>query len=300
MLQGLRSRYGELITSASHLVLLLIAFQIGNQPATVFFVSLIGIISFFAWASNFKRTRLIADTPTSRIGSAAQGYIELHGSALLDPENLIRSPISGRSCIWYRFQTFVRQHDNKWAKVNEGISDSVFEISDGTGRCFIDPDHAEVIGAERHVTRQGEYKNIEELLYAPSVYALGEFTTVGGASSPLNLKEDVAALLAEWKRDRATLHQRFDLDGNGEIDLQEWELARKAAVREVEKQHHEIRIQNGTHIMRVPKDGRLFILSNHSPHKLRNKYLFWSTAHLLIMFASVAAVIWLLSSPSLS
>lgn len=211
MLQGFRSRYGELITSVSHLALLVLAFHIGDQVATVFIVGLIGVISFFAWASNFKRTRLIADTPTSRIGSAAQGYVELHGSALLDPENLIRSPISGRSCVWYRFQTFVRQHDRKWARVNEGISDSVFEISDGTGRCFIDPDHAEVIGAEKHITYQGQYKNVEELLYAPSVYALGEFSTLGGANSPLNLKEDVTALLAEWKRDKARLHQRLTL-----------------------------------------------------------------------------------------
>lgn len=296
MLQGFKSRYAELITSASHLVLLAMAIYVGNKHATIVFVALIGIISFFAWMSNFRRMRLIADTPTSRIGSAAQGYVELHGSALLDPENLIRSPLSGRSCVWYRFQVFVRQHDNKWAKVNEGISDSIFEISDGSGRCFIDPDYAEVIGAEKHVTRQGQYKNVEELLYAPSVYALGEFSTLGGASSPLNLKEDVTALLADWKRDKATLHQRFDLDGNGEIDLQEWELARKAAVREIEKQHREIRAQNGTHIMRAPKDGRLFILSNHSPHKLRNKYLFWSTVHLSIIFASVVALIWLLDN----
>ncbi|PKO53225.1 MAG: hypothetical protein CVU26_05100 [Betaproteobacteria bacterium HGW-Betaproteobacteria-2] len=92
-----------------------------------------------------------------------------------------------------------------------------------------------------------------------------------------------------------TLHERFDLDGNGEIDLQEWELARRAAVREVEKQHREIRAQNGTHIMRAPRDGRLFILSNHSPQRLRNQYLCWSIWHLLIVLGSVLAVIWLLN-----
>ncbi len=294
MLQGFKSRYAELITSVSHLVLLVIAFQFGNQPATAFFVALIGLISFFAWASNFHRMRLIADTPTSRIGSAAQGYVELHGSAVLDADNLIRSPLSGISCVWYRFSVYSRQRDNKWVRVSQGVSHSVFEITDGTGRCFIDPDHAEIIGADRRVTYQGQYKNVEELLYAHSVYVLGAFDTLGGASTPLNLKADVAALLTEWKRDKTTLHERFDLDGNGEIDLQEWELARKAAVREIERQHREIRTQNGTHVMRAPRDGRLFILSNHPPHKLRNKYLFWGATHLLIVMASVAAVIWLL------
>ncbi|PKO25835.1 MAG: hypothetical protein CVU35_02035 [Betaproteobacteria bacterium HGW-Betaproteobacteria-8] len=294
-MRGFKSRYAELITSVSHLALLAIAFQLGKQPVTAVFVALIGLISFFAWASGYRRMRLIADTPTSRIGSAAQGYVELHGRAVLDADNLIRSPISGISCIWYRFWVYSRQENNKWVQVNQGISNSVFEITDGTGSCFIDPDHAEVIGAERRVTRQGDFKNVEELLYAHSVYALGEFGTLGGAGMPLSLNEDVALLLAEWKRDKKTLHERFDLDGNGEIDMQEWELARRATIREVEKQHREIRTQNGTHVMRAPHDGRLFILSNHSPHQLRNKYLGWSMLHMSIVVVSVVATIWLLS-----
>lgn len=295
MLRGFKSRYAELVTSASHLALLVIALQFGNQPITAVFVALIGLISFFAWASSYHRMRLIADTPTSRIGSAAQGYVELHGRAVLDADNLIRSPISGMSCVWYRFRVYSRQENNKWVQINQGVSNSIFEITDGTGSCFIDPDHAEVIGAERRVTRQGELKNVEELLYAHSVYALGEFGTLGGAGSPLNLNEDVALLLAEWKRDKKTLHERFDLDGNAEIGIQEWELARRAAIREVDKQHREIRMQRGTHVIRAPQAGRLFILSNYSPHKLRNKYLCWSMLHMSIVVASVVATIWLLS-----
>ncbi|MDP2247950.1 MAG: hypothetical protein Q8J65_07430 [Nitrosomonadales bacterium] len=294
MLRAFRSRYAELTTSVSHLVLLLIALQLGNQPATAFFIALIGLISFFAWVSNFHRMRLIADTPTSRIGSAPQGYVEFYGSALLSSDNLVISPISGLSCIWYRFRVYERQNNNKWTEVSRGVSDSIFGINDGSGTCFIDPDHAEVIGADRRVAYQGDHKSVEDLLFGHSVYALGEFGTLGGASIPLNLKEDVAALLAEWKRDKVSLHQRFDLNGNGELDLQEWELARKAAIREIEKQHRDIRTQNGTHVMRAPKDGRLFILSNYSPQKLRNKYLFWSTMHLLIILSSISVIGWLL------
>lgn len=294
MLRCFKSHNAGLIISFSHLALLAVAIQHGNQPETAFFVGLIGVISFFAWASSFHRKRLIADTPTSRIGSAAQGYVELHGRAVLDEDNLIRSPISGISCVWYRYRVYLRQDNNKWQQVGHGVSDGIFQITDGSGQCFIDPDHAEVVGAERRVTTEGQYRRVEELLYGHSVYALGEFSTQGGASSQLNLKEDVALLLAEWKRDRAALHERFDLDGNGEIDMQEWELARRAAVREVEKQHREIRVQSGTHIMRAPRDGRLFILSNHSPQQLRKKYLYWSVWHLLIVLVSMAAVIWLL------
>jgi hypothetical protein len=295
MLRGFKSHYAGLTTSFSHLALLVVAIQSGRQPQTAWVVALIGLISFFAWASSFHRKRLIADTPTSRIGSAAQGYIELHGRAVLDEDNLIRSPVSGISCVWYRYQIYQRLDNNKWRQVGHGVSDSIFQITDGSGRCFIDPDHAEIIGAERRVTTDGQYRRIEELLFGHSVYALGEFSTQGGASTQLSLKEDMVSLLAEWKRDRIALHERFDLDGNGEIDLQEWEVARSAAMHEVEKQHREIRAQNGIHIMRAPRDGRLFILSNHSPQRLRNMYLCWSLWHLAVVMGSVIVVIWLLN-----
>jgi hypothetical protein len=150
-----------------------------------------------------------------------------------------------------------------------------------------------VLAPERRTSYQGQYKHVEELLYAGRVYALGEFSTIGGASSTLDLKQDVSALLAEWKRNSTALHERFDLDNNGEIDMREWELARRAAVREVQKEHREIRAENGVHVMRVPRDGRLFLLSNLSPQKLRNRYLWWSLFHLSVFIMAVGAIFWL-------
>ena len=51
---------------------------------------LIGISSFFAWYANLRRYRAIADTPTSRIASAPQGYVELTGKGVHPPgERLI-------------------------------------------------------------------------------------------------------------------------------------------------------------------------------------------------------------------
>jgi hypothetical protein len=48
------------------------------------------------------------------------------------------------------------------------------------------------------------------------------------------VRVDVSDLLSEWKKDPVQPKKRFDLDGNGEIDMQEWELARHAAFRGVE------------------------------------------------------------------
>jgi hypothetical protein len=124
---------------------------------------------------------------------------------------------------------------------------------------------------------------VEHLLHGGrNLYALGEFTTIGGANSMLSLREDVNALLASWKENPADLHRRFDLNRDGEIDLKEWELARRLAKSTVEKEHRNIRAQPGVHMLRAPQDGRLFLLSPLSPQSLRRRYLLWSVFHLAV------------------
>lgn len=292
MPSGFRGQYVNTLTSASHLGLLAFAFHAGEKTVWVVCLALIALISFFAWASDYKRVRAIADVPTSRIGSAAQGYVELFGRASVTPDNLIASPLSGTSCVWFRYWVYTKNGDKKWRETSCGISHSTFEIGDGTGKCHVDPDDAEVIAPERRVSYQGEYKHVEELLYGGAVYVLGEFSTLGGANSELNLKDDVNALLAEWKQNPVAMRERFDLDKNGEIDLREWELARRAAVKEVQQQHREIRAESGVNVIRAPRDGQLFLLSSLSPQKLRSKYLFWSIFHLTVLIFAATAALW--------
>ena len=118
------------------------------------------------------------------------------------------------------------------------------------------------------------------------VYALGEFATIGGADGALDLDADVGALLAEWKKNQPELLKRFDIDNSGSIDLREWELARRQARREVEAQHREIRMQDGTHVLRKPFDNRLFLISNYLPEKLRKIYLIWSWVYFLTLVSA--------------
>lgn len=295
MLNGLRAYYVEALTSGSYLGLLALALHFREQSIEVIPLVLVVAISLLAWAATYKRVRAIADIATSRIGSAAQGYVELYGRASVDADNLITSPLSGIACIWFRYWVYSKDNsDREWRETSKGTSDSMFEISDRTGRCQVDPDNAEIISPDRRVSYQGIYKHVEEMLFAGgSVYVLGEFSTIGGANSVLSVKEDVNALLTEWKKDPAQLKKRFDLDGNGEIDLQEWELARRQAIREVETQHREFRAESGVHVMRAPRNGRLFLISNMSPQKLRHRYMLWSYFHLAISILAASAIFWL-------
>jgi hypothetical protein len=291
MLFGLRDRYVNLLTSGSHVLLLVVAIKINERPAWTISLALIAAISFFAWASNFRRFRAIADTPTSKIGSAAQGYVELYGSARSNT-SLVQAKGGSLPGVWYRCKTYRRNSERKWVMIGETVSEALFEINDGTGTCLVDPDHAEVITTHSRTWYEGQYRHIERQLFASDhIYVLGEFHTKGGAHDVLSHREDVAALLAEWKRDPEKLKERFDLNGDGEIDLQEWELARKAAAREVEKNHRELRQHPGVHVIRRPSPGRLYLISNLSPHQLKRKYQWWSAIHLGIFFAGLAGVV---------
>ena len=289
MLKDFRSYYLDTIVSTGYLAVVLFVANSEAQNKSIVSLSLLLLVGFFAWVLTYKRVLTIADIATSSIGSAAQGYVELYGRASVNPENLIRSPLSGMSCIWFRYKVYSKENsDREWREVSSGVSDTTFEITDSTGQCQVDPDDAEVVSPDRRVSYQGVYKHVEELLFAGgSIYVLGEFSTIGGANSVLSLKEDVSGLLAEWKKNPIQLKKRFDLDGNGEIDLQEWELARHSAIREVEKQHREIRTQSGVNMMRAPHDRRLFLISSMSPQKLRQRYLLWSYFHLAVMLLAV-------------
>ncbi|MBZ0097377.1 MAG: hypothetical protein K8H75_18665, partial [Sulfuricella sp.] len=114
------------------------------------------------------------------------------------------------------------------------------------------------------------------------------------ANSNLDFKGDLSALLTEWKRDKASLHERFDLNKDGQIDPREWELAVLAAKREVAKQHGEIRLRDGVHLMRKPGDGRLFLLSNLPEENLARKYVLWGGFHLLAFIGATGSAVYLL------
>lgn len=137
-------------------------------------------------------------------------------------------------------------------------------------------------------------KLVEDLLFGGRVvYVLGEFSTLGGANSVLSVRADVSDLLTRWKADDTELKRRFDLDGNGGIDLHEWEQARRLAIKTIEQQHRDIRKEPGMHMLRAPQDGRLFLISALSPQRLRRRFVLWSFFHLGVgLAAAVLLVRW--------
>lgn len=263
--------------------------------ARVLTLAVLAAISFPVWLAAYRRYRLVADTPSSRVASASQGYVELVGRSDVHPGSQTLGYSALPPCVWYRYWVEREQDGGGSVQVDSGRSDDTFLLVDDSGHCVIDPDQAEIDTTHRSTWNQGGYRHRAEFLRPDdTLYALGELVTLGGAAAPLDRGADVSALLARWKRDRQLLLARFDRDGDGEIDLEEWASARQAAEQEVDAQHRQIRLQPGVHLLRAPADGRPFLLSNRDPRRLMRRYHWWAWFHLgVFVLAALVALYWL-------
>ncbi len=254
-------------------------------------------VAAFVYAFIFlQRVRVIEDTPTAKIRSAAQGYGELSGMAQLMDGAPIVAPLTGKTCAWYRYKV-EKMGDKHTHVVDSGSSDELFLLLGRTGRCVIDPEGATVITRHKEVWfdfsypsrkrggRSGllgqmlgrvgsRYRYTEERLRAGEpLYAIGMFKSVGGGAESFNTEEEVRALLRAWKGDKARLLKDFDANGDGDIDLQEWEAVRKAAYQQVRKEQSQRSVAPPTHVMSKSIHGkRPYLLSALSEEELVTRF----------------------------
>lgn len=278
------------VLTGGNLLFLLLGFKLGSPAGWVITFVLVAATSAWAWLANLRRYRTIADTPTSRIASAPQGHVEIIGQGKQPPGVRLLSPITGLPCLWYRY--LVEHRDgNRWRVIESGSSDDTFGVKDDSGHLLVDPEGAEILTSRKQVSTQGEYRRTEwTLIENETVYVIGEHVTLGGPNAVLDKKSDLAALLAEWKRDKTALLERFDANRDGEINLDEWEHARKSASDEVDRAHLEIRLKDGVHLIRKPAHGRPYIIANRDVHALVRHYRLWSWAHLALLGMALAAL----------
>src|SRR4030067_2508576 len=97
---GWRHHYANRALGGGNLLILLLGFQLHSRVGWQISFTLVGLTSFWAWYANLKRYRTVADTPTSRIASAPQGYIELVGRGQQPPGAALVRPIRGPPCPW--------------------------------------------------------------------------------------------------------------------------------------------------------------------------------------------------------
>ncbi|GHU17763.1 hypothetical protein FACS189475_02110 [Betaproteobacteria bacterium] len=294
MILSFQKGYGQFITSGAQIGLLSIGMEMESPEGWLACLALMAFISLFAWMSTMRRRRAITDTPTSRIASAAQGYVELFGVGLPIDDPPLFSRKTRQPCLWYRYQK-EEKTDKDWAMVESQESEVSFIIDDGSGRCVIDVEGAEILSRHKETWIQADYRHTEWTLdINDKIYALGEFRTLGGGSVDLDARQDLSELLSEWKKDGKRLFERFDLDGDGQLNETEWGLARQAARREVSKMHIEARNASDVNTLSAPGNGRHYLLSNINPNQLARRYLWWSLFHLTIFLGALGTIPWVL------
>lgn len=291
MYAALHQRYNQLVTSGSQLLLLAIGAHLHTALAWLWSLGAMAVISLFAWFSALRRLRMIEGTPTSKIASAAQGYVELIGKGKYFDGQPVISQLTQLPCLWYRYKVEHKNHKNQWHTESSGESDHPFLLDDGSATCVVDPSGAEILCTNKDRWIKGEYRYTEwRLINIDTIYAIGEFKTVGGSTETRTTGDEMKAILAEWKLNMPELRARFDLNNDGVIDMREWMLARHAAKREAEKRLTQARAEPDTHYLVRPNNNCLFLLSNLAPHKLARRYALWTWAHLIIFFGALGGM----------
>ncbi|HEX8964353.1 MAG TPA: hypothetical protein VF801_15215 [Rhodocyclaceae bacterium] len=289
----LRREYGRFLTNGGLQGLLVWAgAEIGEPLGWAFCLGLIAAVSLFAWVSTYRRTRAIRDTPTSKIASAAQGYAEIVGKGRPLGGTPLESKLRHLPCLWYRYTVERRKDKDTWEMESYGESDASFIVDDGSGECLVDPAGAEMVPVQKERWHEFDRRYSEERLGCnEDVYALGQFKTLNAGDLAPDREEAMKAILAEWKRDRPEMLRRFDLDGDGEVDMKEWELARAAARREAARMTNEAAAEPGINTLRKPEDGRLYLISAKPQEDLAASFGWWSWAHVTMFFGGLAGAV---------
>ncbi len=274
--------------------------------------------AFKAWAKN----RLIEDTPTSRVRSAAQGYVELNGIGEPPAEAPPKGPLTGLPCTWWRYKIEERRYSGRsrsWCTIESDTCATPFVLNDGTGRCLIDPRGAEVFPGHTTVWYGADawpqvripegsgafawlvdtfvtdkYRYTEYRLQPNEhVYAIGAFRSLGGIG---DFDPDTAAanLLHDWKQDQAALLTRFDANHDGTLSAAEWEQARAAARRQVEDGRAAAPRPPSVNVLADPMDGRAFLLAAAQGESLAQRFRRRTLAGIGGFVGSSAALTWML------
>jgi len=269
------------------------------------------IALFLGWRFQ-RRLRLILDTPKSLIRSAAQGYVELSGTAKLMPGDPIIAPLTRVPCVWWSYCIEEYIHSGKsshWSTLKQDDSYSIFAMDDGSGQCVVDPDDADIYPSVKKVwygstpfpeggpamgRLTGDYRYTEQLIHdGDPLYDYGYFHTQDPVSDA-DIDAEVRAQLVEWKKDQAWLLQHFDTNHDGQVDMQEWDAARQEARRLVLEHERENLKRPPVNVLGKPPDGREYVLSTLPPRNLEWRMRLYSLACLMVFLGAGALGTYLL------
>jgi len=228
------------------------------------FLVLFSLASFLAAFRWFARARLLENVLTSKIRSAAQGYVELEGHAMPAPSRGGQTaPLSCQPCLWWDYKVQERSSNSDgrrggWRTVDKGTSKVAFLIEDDTGRALVKP-----AGATGSV-------NLKRTWYG---------TTPRPAADPSGI------VVAGPGLGRYRYTERLIVAGEQLYAIGQFHTEREDGVHE--------------HILRAPDDGRPFLIATRSQERLTAGLKSSAGSSFAASLAGGAGVIWLLAARGL-
>jgi hypothetical protein len=188
---------------------------------------LVGLVVIYYGFKTYRVGRLIKNTPTEKVRSAAVGRTELNGTAV--PKDFVMDrPFTDGKCLYasYKVREYREYNDdnknNQWRTVFSKTLAPPFYLDDGTGEMLVDADpdaKFEISDSNSTTIRVGEYGNppemVQEFLAGPEQVqpsqtelaetmtdlmggVIGGFTAGGHAQQTLEqAKQEVKAEQAE-------------------------------------------------------------------------------------------------------
>lgn len=292
------------------------------EEAKGFFGALIFLVAgWLMWRSGSRDRSLIRGTATSRIATAALGFAELRGTARPANEAVLRDPVTGQRCLWFKVVTEERSWSKptKWRVVKSANSSRPFVLEDDSGRCAIEPEEAGIDENEPCQTVQERWSlrhKIWRIEDGDPLYALGHLQKVAAVARRMGAVAEpeigtqeanvaTAGVLRAWKQDQRQLLSKFDANADGRIDESEWEAARtaaraqaetdlkaaKTAAAQADAAQVDARVELAadiTHRMTRPRDSRPFLVSKHGEASLSRRRFGRSFFGAIVFFLAAA------------
>lgn len=249
---------------------------------------------FYLWRHGVAVRFILADIPTSSIATAAQGYVELAGTACAAED--ITGKKNPLDYLWKRSEFAERA---SWANmrmfpfnlfylpVSTEVTEEPFAIRDATGTAVILPHGAEVICADRQVFYDDDRRRIDEhIREGEPLYLLGWLMTHQQAT---DIDAEVERMLADWKLD-AAIRARFDTNRDGYLsgkELIEMHRAARTAVSSVRQEATAAQL----HTILRPGEGQRFVISTLTPDQLAGHYQWHLAGGLALFFAGLVGTV---------
>lgn len=161
------------------------------------------LFSLRQWARALRNARRVEDLPTSTVRAAAQGEIELRGTAVAFQAEPILSHLSGTPCVWHWYQVKHRTRNSKGQSseviVAEGQSPAPVLLDDGTGIAVLRLSQAQrtCLEATESSPEPGVTHSERLVREGDEVFAWGTLQSWDASSPPPDLdRSDLAAIEA--------------------------------------------------------------------------------------------------------